>query len=156
MPRGTNSSCNQCSTDSKGGLQGAMRHQIHRKESGWCFISIYSLSFNKHYVISEYIYVQYHIFLLPALVTSLHVPSHQQKSTGNKSQTCLRGENSLTSWYHICPPFMVLFRFYFSDRNLSRDLRIHEAAVEGWLNTSWLLQCPKLRRQGGTNRFFGA
>eukprot|EP00434_Breviolum_minutum_P001090 symbB.v1.2.000953.t1/scaffold45.1/size390604/16 len=40
--------------------------------------------------------------------------------------------------------------FYFSHRNLSRDLRIHEAAVEGWLNTSWLLQCPKLRRQGVT------
>ena len=93
--------------------------------------------------------VQYHIFLLPALVFTS--PQTNKKVHQLKARSCLSRYLIYTQYIHHYPP-MVL-RFYFSDRNLSRDLRIHEAAVEGWLNTSWLLQCPKLRRQGGKSRW---
>ena len=69
--------------------------------------------------ISAYIYVQYHIFLLPALVTSFHVPSHQQKSTGNKSQTCLRGK---TASYH---GIIYVHHSWFSSGSTSRIATCH-------------------------------
>ncbi|CAL1147595.1 unnamed protein product [Cladocopium goreaui] len=41
--------------------------------------------------------------------------------------------------------------FYFTDRNLSRDVALREAAEPGaWLSGQWLLQCPKLQREGIT------
>ncbi|CAK9048518.1 HTH La-type RNA-binding domain-containing protein, partial [Durusdinium trenchii] len=38
--------------------------------------------------------------------------------------------------------------FYFSDRNLSRDWQLRAAADGVWLSATWILQCPKLRREG--------
>lgn len=45
---------------------------------------------------------------------------------------------------HLSPPR----RFYFTDRNLSRDVTLREAASGAWLSGQWLLQCPKLQREG--------
>ena len=96
-----------------------MRHQIHRKQSGWCFISIYYIAYFLINTISAYIYVQYHVFLLPALLTSFHVPSHQQKSTGNKSQTSLRGK---TASHH---GIIYVHHSWFSSGSTSRIATCH-------------------------------
>ncbi|CAJ1417252.1 unnamed protein product [Effrenium voratum] len=38
--------------------------------------------------------------------------------------------------------------FYFSQRNLAKDVALREAAQDGWLEAAWLLQCPKLQAAG--------